>query len=127
MSKYTPKTKNELMALVEDETIHLGDIDTSNITDMSGLFRDINRNDFSGIEKWNTSSVEDMSDMLSDCYNFNQDLNSWDVSNVEDMWLMFSDAIDFNQSLESWNVSKVKVMCGMFGGSGQKILPRWYS
>lgn len=65
--------------------------------------------------------------MFLNAHSFNQPLDSWDVSNVEDMWLMFSDAIDFNQSLESWNVSKVKVMCGMFGGSGQKILPRWYS
>ncbi|HEG5033987.1 TPA: BspA family leucine-rich repeat surface protein, partial [Campylobacter coli] len=36
--KYTPKTKEELQALVEDESIYLGDIDTSEITDMSYLF-----------------------------------------------------------------------------------------
>ena len=116
MSKYTPKTKNELMALVKDENIYLGDIDTSNITDMSELFRDINRNDFSGIEKWDVSKVEDMRSMFSHCPNFNQDLSSWDVSKVEDMSDMFYGCKYFNQDLSSWNVSNVKDMCSMFQG-----------
>ena len=124
---YQPKTKAELQELVKDVSINLGDIDTSLITDMSGLFKESKRRDFSGIESWDVSKVTNMSEMFREAVFFNQPLDSWDVSNVEDMWLMFSDAIDFNQSLESWNVSKVKVMCGMFGGSGQKILPRWYS
>ena len=118
MSKYTPKTKIELMALVEDETIHLGDIDTSNITDMSGLFKIINRKrtDFSGIEKWDVSKVTNMRYMFAHCYEFNQPLNSWDVSNVEDMNYMFSHCPNFNQDLSSWDVSKVEDMSGMFYG-----------
>ena len=36
--KYKPQTKEELKKLVEDESIYLGDIDTSLITDMSNLF-----------------------------------------------------------------------------------------
>ena len=43
--KYQPKTKGELKALCDDETIHLGDIDTSLITDMSELFKGSSRND----------------------------------------------------------------------------------
>ena len=82
-------SKNKLKALVKDENIYLGDIDTSNIIDMSELFRNINRNDFSGIEKWDVSNVEDMNYMFSHCPNFNQDLSSWDVSKVEDMSGMF--------------------------------------
>ena len=38
MKKYSPKTKRELQELIKDESIYLGDIDTSNITDMSSLF-----------------------------------------------------------------------------------------
>ena len=38
--KYRPTTKEELKKLVEDESIYLGDIDTSLITDMSELFRE---------------------------------------------------------------------------------------
>ena len=47
---YQPKTKAELQELVKDVSINLGDIDTSLITDMSGLFKESKRRDFSGIE-----------------------------------------------------------------------------
>ena len=53
--KYKPFNKEELRALCNDESVYLGDIDTSLITDMSGLFLDSTRKDFSGIEKWDTS------------------------------------------------------------------------
>ena len=58
MAKYSPKTRSELSKLVDDESVNLGDIDTSAITDMSGIFCDCEREDFSGIEKWDTSNVE---------------------------------------------------------------------
>ncbi|WP_366535041.1 BspA family leucine-rich repeat surface protein, partial [Campylobacter jejuni] len=64
MPKYFPETKEELKALVEDESIYLGDIDTSKITDMSELFLYSKREDFSGIEKWDVSSVRNMSYMF---------------------------------------------------------------
>ena len=70
--KYHPKTKEELKELVKDESIYLGDIDTSNITDMSYLFHKSTRKDFSGIEKWDTSKVTHMSWMFAGCKNFNQ-------------------------------------------------------
>lgn len=50
MAKYTPKTKEGLEKLVQYESIALGDIDTSAITDMSGLFENSTRKDFRGIE-----------------------------------------------------------------------------
>ncbi|TEY00745.1 BspA family leucine-rich repeat surface protein [Campylobacter sp. US33a] len=76
MERYTPQTKEELKALVKDESINLGDIDTSNITDMSGLFLDSTRKDFSGIESWDVSKVENMSGMFENCPidNFNNPL-----------------------------------------------------
>lgn len=38
MPKFVPKTKRELQEFIKDESIYLGDIDVSNITDMSKLF-----------------------------------------------------------------------------------------
>ena len=64
--KYKPQTKEELKELIKDESIHLGDIDTTHITDMMELFRNSKRTDFSGIEKWNTSKVENMALMFED-------------------------------------------------------------
>ena len=88
--KYHPQTKDELKALVDDESIYLGDIDTSAITDMSKLFfkgydenydNIINeRENFDGIEIWNVSNVTDMSYMFSGCKKFNHSLLSWKTS-----------------------------------------------
>ncbi|WP_096023694.1 DarT ssDNA thymidine ADP-ribosyltransferase family protein [Campylobacter lanienae] len=88
---YAPQSKDELKGLIYDEDIYLGDIDTSSITDMSELFAWSGREDFSGIDNWDVSSVTNMSGMFMNCYNFNQPLNSWDVSNVTKMSGIFDD------------------------------------
>ena len=68
-TKYQPKDKDELLKLLDQLIKERGydgdfnDIDTSKITDMSGLFR----------------STE-----------FNGDISEWDVSNVKDMNNMFN-------------------------------------
>ena len=61
---FQPKTKSELKALVENPKVNLGEIDTRLITDMSELFRESSRKDFSGIETWNVSNVTNMSYMF---------------------------------------------------------------
>nr|WP_324761604.1 BspA family leucine-rich repeat surface protein [Helicobacter bilis] len=114
---YHPKTKDELLNLIDDKSVYLGDIDTSAITDMSGLFKGSNRTDFSGIEYWDVSSVVDMSSMFFKMTNFNQSLVLWDVSKVEDMRSMFYGAKKFNQPLDFWNVSNVKNMRSMLNGA----------
>ena len=114
MPKYKPQTLKELYKLTEDENIYLGDIDTSLITDMSGLFSGSKRKDFSGIETWDTSNVVNMNSMFSFASNFNHNINNWNVSNVENMGYMFRDAAKFNQPLNNWNVHKVKIMNYMF-------------
>ena len=118
--KYQPKNTIELEVLLSDESIYLGDIDTSLITDMSCLFaNDIgakypNRKDFSGISKWDVSNVENMSSMFENCPHFNEDISSWDTSSVRDMSRMFVRAKSFNQPLNSWDVSSVENMMDMF-------------
>lgn len=137
--KYKPTSRKELKDLVTDESIYLGDIDTSLITDMSRLFEVFNRDNYDGIENWDTSNVEDMAGMFFLNRNFNKDiskwnvskvkntanmfflaekfnqpLNDWDVSNVTNMNSMFMNAKSFNQPLNNWNVSKVKNMDNMF-------------
>uniref|UniRef100_UPI003F4B4834 BspA family leucine-rich repeat surface protein n=1 Tax=Brachyspira catarrhinii TaxID=2528966 RepID=UPI003F4B4834 len=121
--KYKPQTKEELKKLVEDESIYLGDIDTSLITDMSNLFHESLRKDFKGIEKWDTSNVKDMHNMFTDAVYFNHNIEKWNVSKVENMGAMFLRCLDFNQPLNDWNVSNVKDIGAMFAGAESFNMP----
>ena len=131
MAKYAPKTKVELQELIKNESINLGDIDVSGITDMSNLFyededyNEIKRKDFSGIESWDVSNVTDMSGMFFWCKSFNKPIGNWNVSNVTNMSYMFNWCSAFNQSLGNWDVSNVTDMSGMFDGCSCDI-PSWY-
>ena len=111
---YLPRTKEELRSLCDDASIHLGDIDTSKITDMSGLFEDSERKDFSGIEYWNMSNITDMRCMFAGAEAFNQDISKWDVSNVENFSYMFYEAKSFNQPIGNWDTSSAQWMEYMF-------------
>ncbi|WP_347340930.1 BspA family leucine-rich repeat surface protein [Helicobacter sp. CaF467b] len=65
------KNRAELRELVKDNDIYLSDIDTSAITDMRALFKDVKRKNFSGIEYWDTSNVITMEGMFAGCKHFN--------------------------------------------------------
>ena len=101
-------------------------IDTSNITDMYGLF--YGDSTFNGhIELWNVSNVKNMRGMFSDAKSFNQPIGDWDVSNVTNMCGMFYWAGSFNQPIGDWDVSNVGGMTQMFQGakSFNQDLTRW--
>ncbi|WP_086296270.1 BspA family leucine-rich repeat surface protein [Campylobacter devanensis] len=120
--KYQPKNTIELEVLLSDESIYLGDIDTSLITDMSCLFaNDIgakcpNRKDFSGISNWDVSKVRDMSLMFCLCKDFNEPIGCWDVRKVKNMNWMFEHCKSFNQPLENWDAKELKTATDMFNG-----------
>ena len=111
---YFPETKQELIKNIEEclnsKNYNLNCIDTSKITDMSYLFKNITlpNNEQIYFDKWNVSNVKDMSYMFANCYYINPDLSSWNVSNVEYMTRMFENCSAFEgKGLENWNVSKV--------------------
>ena len=90
---YHPTTRDELLELVNKlieergNDTDLNDIDTSEITDMYGMFKDSNFN--GDISEWDVSNVKDMRYMFS-LSKFNGDISKWDVSNVKDMSFMFT-------------------------------------
>ncbi len=142
--KYTPQNKKKLEEAIEAEikaqgfAPNLNMIDTSNITDMGGLFYDkqyfngdvslwnvskvtdmsnmFNQTEFfnGDISKWNVGKVTNMNSMFYDAEAFNQDIGNWNVSNVANMRYMFYDADVFNQDIGNWNVSNVTDMSSMF-------------
>ena len=69
------------------------------------------------VENLCTTFVEDMSELISEKPNFNQDISSWDVSNVTTMQSMFYNASSFNQDIGMWDVSNVTNMQSMFFGA----------
>ena len=116
--KYQPETKEELQDLLKQLIEERGnegdfnDIDTSKITDMSGLFE---YSEFNGdISKWDISNVTSMSSMFFMCIKFNQDISNWNVSKVEYMRWMFSGCKSFNKDISKWNISNVKLSNNMF-------------
>lgn len=100
-------------------------IDTSNVTDMSGLFGE---SKFNGdISNWNVSNVTSMECMFANSQ-FNGDISKWDVSNVTDMSYMFYKNFDFESDISEWNVSNVKDMRCMFAKTysfDQKNISNW--
>lgn len=119
----TPKNKNELRKLITLKRQYLGDIDISQIKDLSGLFKDMHktktmrldyyddydnvfhydevcRTDYGGIDRWDTSHVEYMDEMF---YGF-------DFSEISDDSPLF-------KWISSLDVSNVKDMGYMFADS----------
>lgn len=109
---YSPKTRDELQQIVDSEiarqgnSANLNNIDTSAITDMSGIF--------------------------DGKANFNGDISSWNVSNVNNMNSMFKGAAAFTGNLDSWQVESSAVdLQDIFTSSGiskeNGNLPSWYT
>ena len=63
---------------------------------------------------WDTTGIQDMSEMFYGATAFNQDISSWNTSTVTNMGYMFYQANAFNQDISSWDTSSVLYMNSMF-------------
>lgn len=104
--------------MVRNPRISLAEIDISEVSDMSYLFQECYRGDFSGIEAWDVSNVEDMSHMFNSARNFNQPLDSWDIRKAA------KNKIEGSAFLTSVTMNGLH---GMFNFSAQRPMPQWFS
>lgn len=109
-----PTSADELRSIIEREIKEQGPdadlnfIDTSEITDMSSLFKWLDIRNIK-IDEWNTSKVTNMWGMFNGCENFKgEGLENWNVSNVTEMRYMFDGCKDFVGDLSDWDTSNVK-------------------
>ena len=98
----------------------------------------------SNLNRWDTSTITDMSSTFGNCEKFNSPLNNWDTTHVTDMDLLFFgaesfkgdglsewqtpvltglhftfyDTPQFDVNLSGWNVTKVTSYSNAFKDSG---------
>jgi surface protein len=111
---------------------HVGNWDTSNVTNMESTFRGQGIFNNAGVGNWDTGKVTTMFRMFEDKYKFNQDISTkevtvngvtyiaWNTSNVTNMSRIFTILTtafsgEFNQYIGNWNTSKVTNMGIIFG------------
>ena len=125
---------------IENEYGSINCWDTSSVTAMNGIFKDISFNfdvscwDVSSVEdfrstffnskfnnslsNWNTQSAKTVRQMFRNADDFDQDLSNFDTSKVTDLRQMFLDADSFTgKGLETWDVKSVKTSMGAFKGA----------
>ena len=100
-------------------SINFGEIDTSEVTDMSEMFFGCKRLKELDLLSFNTSNVTNMSDMFADCYDLiSLDLDLFDTSKVTNMSYMFSDCKNLiSLDVSNFDFSNVTYMDDMFSAN----------
>ena len=100
----------------EVTSIDLSALDTSEVTNMSGMFSECSSLTSLDVSKFDTSNVTDMSDMFYKCSSLTSlDVSNFDTSNVTNMSDMFNKCSGLtNLDVSDFDTSKVTNMDAMF-------------
>lgn len=102
--KLKGSAKSAFSSLEKLKSIEFVNVDTSDVTDMSGMFAGCESLTSLDVSNFDTSNVTNMSGMFDWCiYLTNLDISGFDTSNVTDMSYMFRQC----SSLESLDVSSL--------------------
>ena len=93
-------------------------LNTSEVTDMSGMFYDCRSLTSLDVTKFDTSNVTTMMDMFNGCRSLTSlDVTNFNTSNVTDMAYMFKNCSSLTSlDVTNFNTSNVTDMMGMFYG-----------
>lgn len=92
------------------EIIGLGDLDVSNVADMTCMFYGAGQMKTYDIARWNVSKVESMNHMFCDNFKLRSlDLSKWDVSSLKTIYDMFDDNINLKTigDVSHWNTANL--------------------
>jgi surface protein len=81
--------------------------DTSNVQDMTNMFRGARYFRGGDMSDWDVSNVDKFSNMFYNCQRFYSDLGTWDTSSAWNMAGMFRNCKVYNSDLSGWDVSNV--------------------
>ena len=97
-------------------SMDLGNVNTENCNNMSGMFRSCESLKTLDLSSWDTGSVIFMAGMFHGCRSLETlDLSGWNTSRVEYMNGMFQGCSSFKMlDLSGWNTRRVNSMNGMF-------------
>ena len=100
---YLPNYSDQLFSSFTGlQSIDLSKVDTSNVKNMSGMFRHCSNLQTLDVSTFNTSNVTDMREMFYGCRNLQVlDVSGFDTSNVTNMYMMFNNC----RSLQTLDVS----------------------
>ena len=92
------------------EILGLGNLDVSNVTDMTCMFYGAGQMTTYDIDYWNVSKVESMNHMFCDNFKLRSlDLSSWNVSSLKTIYCMFDDNYKLKTigDVSHWNTSNL--------------------
>lgn len=81
--------------------------DVSKVNDMSFMFSDCRKLDGDKLINWKTDSLIKAASMFSST-SFNSDISGWNTSNLQDVTNMFAYNTAFNQDISGWNTRSLR-------------------
>jgi len=95
------------------------DWDTSNVTNMYNLFRNIDAKNLD-VSNWDVGNVTNMNNMFQN-NNGNPDVSNWDVSSLVQASSMFRNASNANPDCKDWTPTSLVDGSNMFTGTNMSI------
>ncbi|WP_285023829.1 BspA family leucine-rich repeat surface protein, partial [Lactococcus garvieae] len=114
-----PEDSSLLLGNMENLTTVTGNLDTSHVTNMSGMFNGASSLTSLDLSGWDTSQVTTMYGMFSGASSLTSlDVSHFDTSHVTNMSGMFYGASSLTSlDVSHWDTSQVTTMSGMFYGA----------
>ena len=113
-----PNSSRLFSKFINTKSIKLLNLDTSNVTDMLGMFNQCYSLTELDVSNFDTSNVTNMKSLFNECESLiTLDLSSFDTSKVTDMMTMFSadkniETIIFGEKFDTSNVTNMRDMFG---------------